>query len=138
MIRNIIKLTHSLAIIYTLSWLSPRHAMGDYKLTCPLFSFQSFPRLRAWALPNPGGSFWLILVLRLSDFNSPSWCSLRLCTEVNGSNVISIVVAGGFISRISFGKRKSVSCQPILTGEERVCLPWFLVVRLLNTAGKSS
>ena len=64
---------------------------------------------------------------------APSWC----CTEVHGSKVNSIVVDGGLSVVSPLGKEIWFPASPLFTGEERVCLPWFLVVRLLNTAGKS-
>ena len=72
------KPTHSLAIIYVLSWLPPRHALGDYKLTCTHFHFSPPLACGLWALPNPNGSSWLIHVLKLSGFSSPLRCSLVL------------------------------------------------------------
>ena len=56
----------------------------------------------------------MILVLRLSDFNSPSWCSLRLCTEVHGSKVNSIVVAGGLTVVFLLGKEIHFRVSPLL------------------------
>ena len=147
--------THSLAIISVISWLPPRHALGEYKLTCPtfnsvLFSPVGFELCRTlvvhsgWFLSWDGlvfsSSLWCPFVVLCCV--APSWCSVLSILRSALSSCSFVVAVQRFtawkftalhslvvISRISFGKESLGSSQSIFTGEERVSIPWFLAVR---------
>ena len=65
-----------------ISWLPPRHALGEYKLTCPtfnsvLFSPVGFELCRTLVVPSGWSLSWDGLVSS-SSYDAPSWCSVVL------------------------------------------------------------
>ena len=165
MIWNIIKSTHSLENIWTLSWLSPRHALDLYKVDLPLLLALVSPSPSGLSSANPGGLLRSVSCLKLFDFSSPSFAFLTaLCRcwwlgcwhhwsrcwfkgYLLNSGDYSVTACKRdflkFTSCVSFEEDSRFPVSPFLQEKERVCLPRFLVTCLLfggcstsNTAGK--
>ena len=140
--------THLLAIIYGLTWLSPCHALGEYKLTCLQFQFSPPLACGLWALPNPSGSCWLNFVWGSLVYSSSSWCSfvgcvvsiLRVLCRAAPSwwlyrdsrlGSYSVVVAGCYYLYLLWGKKDWVPVSPFLPVKKGFQYPgsWPLVAR---------
>ena len=74
MIWNITKSTHSMEIIWTLAWLSPRHALDIYKVDLLLLHALVSPSPSGLSSANPGGLLWSVSCFKLLIFSVPFIC----------------------------------------------------------------